>query len=133
RISEIQFSTPEIAMLGKMLGTADLMGQMADRHYLEKLQYLYYEFSEAGMDEYKNMRELYERTIGFHETTYRRFADDLGGVNRYEIHHFCHRWKIDRELYKDSIDKNINYLKMILENHPDDYLTHLRRFSHAIR
>jgi len=36
-IPNMKFTTEKIALLGKMLGTADLLGQMADRFYLEKL------------------------------------------------------------------------------------------------
>jgi hypothetical protein len=40
KISEIKFKTREHEILGKVLGTADLIGQMASDHYLEKLPYL---------------------------------------------------------------------------------------------
>ena len=53
-ISAISFSSTRIELLGKMLGTADLMAQLAERRYLEKLLYLYHEYKEAGIGDYEN-------------------------------------------------------------------------------
>ena len=49
RIEAVPFSSDEEKIAGCMLGTADLLGQMSDRAYLEKLLFLYYEFKEAGV------------------------------------------------------------------------------------
>jgi len=49
KIREIRFLSEETKTLGKMLGTADLLGQMADRTYLEKLLFLYREIQEGGV------------------------------------------------------------------------------------
>lgn len=43
RMAEINFLSKENEVLGHMLGTADLLGQMADRTYLERLPFLYRE------------------------------------------------------------------------------------------
>ncbi len=127
KIREIQFSSATIALLGKMLGTADLLGQMADRCYLEKLLFLYMEFQEAGVQGYTSELDLLEKTVGFYEMTRKRFADELGGVNDYAIHHFRERWHIDRDLYRDAINSNIEYLKKLLSDHRNDYFSFLRR------
>ncbi len=124
---EIQFSSSNAALLGKMLGTADLLGQMSDRLYLEKLLFLYMEFHEAGVKGFTSEFNLLEKTIGFYEMTQKRFDNELGGVKDYAIHHFRERWHIDRDLYMDSINNNIEYLKKLLTDHPDDYLLFLRR------
>lgn len=123
----IKFSSSNIALLGKMLGTADLLGQMSDRLYLEKLLFLYIEFHESGIKGFTSEFDLLEKTIGFYEMTKKRFVDELGGVNNYAIHHFRERWHIDRDLYTDAINSNIEYLKKLLADHPDDYLSFLRR------
>ena len=39
-LAEIRFQSKEIELLGKIMGAADLLGQMADRTYLEKLPFL---------------------------------------------------------------------------------------------
>ena len=40
-ISTIVFTSDNVELLGKMLGSADILAQMADRRYLEKLLFLY--------------------------------------------------------------------------------------------
>ncbi len=128
-IQEIEFETREIELLGKMLGTADLLGQMADRTYLEKLLFLFYEFKEGGVMGYDNELDLLKKTIDFYTMTKKRFAIELGGVNEYMRYHFKARWNVDRDLYMEAVEKNISYLKFIIKNHEKDYRDHLRRGS----
>ena len=126
-LESVQFSNPENELLGQMLGTADLLGQMADRVYLEKLIHLYQEFREGGVGGYKSELDLLERTPDFYQRTFRRFDDELGGVRRHMRRHFKWRWNLDEDLYKITIDKHIAYLKYILQYHPNNYRDHLRR------
>ncbi|MCK4790093.1 MAG: hypothetical protein KAV87_40520 [Desulfobacteraceae bacterium] len=125
-INEIRFASREIE-LGKMLGTADLLGQMADRAYLERLLFLFYEFREGGIMGYDTELDLLKKTIDFYSVTRKRFASELGSVNEYMRYHFRARWNLDRDLYMEAIEKNISYLTFILENHEKDYRDHLRR------
>jgi len=37
------------------------------------------------------------------------------------------RWNLDKDLYAEAIEKNISYLKFLLEHHEKDYGDHLRR------
>jgi len=124
---EINFSSSNIALLGRMLGTADLLGQMSDRFYLEKLLFLYIEFQEAGIQVYSSEFNLLEKTHGFYEMTKKRFVDELGSVNKYAVLHFRNRWNIDRDLYIDAINNNLEYLKKLLCDHRNNYLSYLRR------
>ena len=127
RIDEIQFASQENEILGKMLGTADLLGQMADRTYLEKLPFLYDEFRIADIKGLGSELDFLRSSPGFFDMTLKRFRQELGGVNRYVRHHFRTRWGIDQDLYMSDIENSIAYLKHILEHHPDDYRRHLRR------
>ena len=136
RVSEIHFESRETELLGKMLGTADLMGQMADRTYLEKLLFLFYEFREAGIMGYDSELDLLKKTIDFYAMTRKRFARELDNVNEYVRQHFKARWNLDRDLYMEAIEKNISYLKFLLKNHEKDYRDCLRRdgrYSKKIR
>ncbi len=126
-ISRISFVSSENKITGMMLGTADLLGQMSSRTYLERLPFLYLEFREAFIDEYEDELDLLRKTIDFYELTLRRMREEFEGVNRYVRLHFKARWNIDKDLYMEAIEKNISYLKRILEEHPHDYKTHLRR------
>lgn len=127
KVKEIQFKSRETELLGKMLGTADLLGQMADRIYLEKLLFLFYEFEEAGLDEYESELDLLKKTINFYAMARKRFVSELDSVYEYMRYHFKTRWNLDRDLYIETIEGNINYLKFILENHEKEYRDHLKR------
>jgi len=127
KINEIRFESREIELLSKMLGTADLLGQMADRTYLEKLLFLFYEFREGGVRGYDNELDLLKKTIDFYTIIRKRFASELDSVNEYMRYHFKVRWNLDKDLYMEAIENNINYLKLILENHEKDYSDHLNR------
>ncbi len=127
KISEIAFASGQVELLGKMLGAADLLGQMGDRAYLEKLLFLYREFREGGIGGYQSELDLLEKTVGFYETTVQRLSRQLDGVDRFMRDHFRERWNIDRNLYAESIERQINYLVKILEDDRTDYRTYLRR------
>jgi hypothetical protein len=127
KTGEIRFSSANTELLGKMLGTADILGQMSDRFYLEKLLFLYIEFQEAGIKGYSSELDLLEKTPGFYEMTKNRFDNELGGVNKYSILHFRERWHIDRDLYADAISNNIECIKKLLSCHRDNFISFLRR------
>jgi hypothetical protein len=110
-----------------MLGTADLMGQMADRTYLEKLLFLYYEFKEGGIMGYADELDLLKKTMDFYDMTQKRFTNVLGGMNKYMRYHFKARWNLDKDLYMEAVNNHIHYLEFILENHEKDYRGHLKR------
>lgn len=127
RIGEIRFESAHHQVVGRMLGTADLLGQMADRTYLERLAFLYWEFREAKVPGFESELDLLKKTPAFWEFTQQRLVAELGNVDRYLQDHFRMRWGVDRDLYREAIEKNIAYLKFILENHEFDYHRYLRR------
>jgi hypothetical protein len=122
-IEKIDFHSRQHEILGKMLGAADLIGQMSDRGYLEKLPFLYYEFREGGVPGFADEFDLLRKTPHFWELVQKRFATELGQVDRYQRDHFRVRWGIDQDLYRKAIEKNIDCLKLVLENHHVDYPT----------
>jgi hypothetical protein len=127
KVHEIAFQTPEAELMGKLLGTADLLGQMADRAYLEKLLFLYYEFREARIMGYEAEFDILKKTMDFYTMTQRRLSVDLDSLNEYVRLHFKVCWNLDRDLYAEAIEKNINYLKFLLDEHQKDYRMHLKR------
>ena len=126
-IKKIQFDSRQTELMCKMLGTADLMGQMADRTYLEKLLFLYYEFKEGGIMGYADELDLLKKTMDFYDMTQKRFTNVLGGMNKYMRYHFKARWNLDKDLYMEAVNNHIHYLEFILENHEKDYRGHLKR------
>lgn len=113
-IEDIGFRTTEIETLGKIVGSADLLAQMADRHYLEKLVLLFKEFEEAGIPQFDSEVELLSKTEGFYKNVARkRLVKEFDNVSENMLYHFRGRWGIDRDLYYESINNNIKYLKSI--------------------
>jgi len=113
-IPAISFSTPGIELLGKILATADLIAQMADRTYLEKLLFLYQEFREAEMGDFKNEIDFLHQTLDFFDLSATRFKETLDDTSRYMVPHFKSRWGIDKNLYIQSIENQRNFLKKVL-------------------
>lgn len=130
-IKDIPFRSTESEILGKIVGSADLLAQMADRNYLEKLILLFKEFEEAGIPGFDSEGELLEKTEGFYKNVAsKRLKKDLGNISLNMKYHFKDRWDIDRDLYAESISNNIKYLKSILSDGKKSrlfYQQHLRR------
>jgi len=125
---EIPFRNEEVRLAARIVGSADLLAQMADRLYLEKLLYLYREFQEAGMSEFTSELDLLKNTESFYRNVSReRLRKDLGGVDSLMRVHFQKRFGLDTDFYQQNIDKNMLYLRRILMKHERDYRDMLRR------
>jgi len=119
-IVRIEVPNLTFRLLGNMLGTADIIAQMADRCYLEKCRdRLYPEFVEGGLaardasDQrsgvmFKSAEDLVIKTPNFYKTATLRLKDQLGGVYDYADKHFG-----GQNLYLDEIDKNIHYAEEV--------------------
>lgn len=117
----------ETELAAKLVASADLLGQIADRIYLEKLLFLYQEFREAGIMAYANELDLLTKTKAFYSMVSERLEVKLGGLNRSLHRHFSERWKIDRDLYAESIDLNLQYLDRLVSEYRQTYRTMLKR------
>jgi len=126
-IQNTKFIDDQTENLGIILAAGDLLGQMADRVYLEKLLFLYQEFRAGMIPGFETEVDILKNTVEFYKKMEKRFSHELQGVDRNMIYHFKERYGIERDLYSDGIDNNIKYLKYILENHIDVYRDHLRR------
>ncbi len=126
-IGRIAFRSESDALVGRMLGTCDLMGQMARRSYLEKLPYLYRELMEGGVLWHGSEYGFLEDTMPFFRSALDRLANQLGGEFRYLREHFRVRWGIDRDLYLEAIEENISCLESVLRSPPGDYRARLKR------
>lgn len=113
---------------GKALFIADLVGQMADRIYLEKLLYLYREFMEASIPGYQSEEDLLEKTLDFYRTVWKKLIDEAEYDTQHMRAHFRERWGDDRDLYSRAIQNNMAYLNKILTEHAGErYREHLKR------
>lgn len=122
RYEQIHINNEKDRRMGYLVGTADLMAQMADRCYLEKCRdRLYPEFVLGGVAmyidsnrqlvvRYRSGLDLLRHTLDFYENVCApRFEDDFGGVHRYMEVPFD-----GRNPYMIALDKNIFYLKRVL-------------------
>jgi hypothetical protein len=116
---------PQLA--GFIVGTADIVSQMADREYLEKLLFLYYEFLEAGMAHYESVHGLLEGTLDFYQLTRKRVYEDLDGIADWLRLHFLDWLGVDRNLYLESLERNMAYLTEVLRHGEDERLDMLKR------
>ncbi len=126
-INSIRFRSDEIKMLGKMLGTADFISQMADRIYLEKLLFLFREFVEGNITGFEDEFDLLKKTASFYNAVQERCYNQLGGMEGYVVYHFTERWGIHEDLYRKAIENNMSYLKKIINDFSQNYLHYLKR------
>jgi hypothetical protein len=118
----IPFRSAEIKTMGQVMGTADLIAQVAERNYLEKLPLLFLEFKEAKMPGFETPLELFNKTEEFyHSVVQKRLAEELGNVGNAARSHFRERWGIDRNLYAEAMRNNIEYTKKLKIDGPKSY------------
>ena len=127
KLADIKFFDAETERFAKILASADLIGQMADRIYLEKLLFLYREFEMGNIPFYTSEADLLTKTIGFFKIMEDRLANTLDGVNAKLLIHFQERYDIDEDLYRKGMNNNLAYLTKILEEHPGHHREFLRR------
>lgn len=123
----IDFASEEIKLLAKVVASADLLGQMADRLYLEKLLCLFNEFEEAGIFGISHEFEFLCQTKNFYALVTQRLEGPLESLHQTGRLHFRERWQIDRDLYRESIEINMGYLEVLINEHGDDYRSKLKR------
>jgi hypothetical protein len=126
-IADIAFESEQIRMAALIIGTADLIGQMADRNYIEKLLFLFCEFEEGAVKGFTSEIDLLRKTIGFYEFIDKRLSGPLENVNTYLRYHFKERWGKDEDLYGTAIQRNFDFLNVILNDRENNYRTHLKR------
>ena len=126
-LASVPFPDKTTEQIGKMLATADILAQMADRTYLEKLLFLFYELDEARIQDYRDDVDLMRQSKDFYTRMAERFENQLSSSNRFMVHHFKSRWKIEADLYQQAIDNQRAYLTAILTTAGDDPRDHLRR------
>lgn len=107
--------------------TADLIGQMANREYLERVLFLYYEFEEAQMGGFADVHDLLEKTTAFYNMTKGRLDKDLKGMSVNLARHFGKQTGSERNFYQESIDRNLAYLNSIVTTEREHRLEKLRR------
>ncbi len=129
--SKIEFSSIHAEVVGRIVGSADLIAQIADRAYLEKLRLLFLEFQEARLPGFDTQLDLLKQTEDFYSrTAKKRLNEDFGGIHRHMTAHFVEKWGIEKNLYEVAVQANITYIHNLVETCKDNYdcyMENLRR------
>jgi hypothetical protein len=136
-IEKIELEDPQDRLLGRIVGTSDLIAQMADRQYIEKCRdFLYREFVWGGIARetqpdgseivrYASAMDLVIKTPGFYQYLARpRLEKRLEGVDRYAAAHLD-----GPNLYQEEIARNMRFLHETIES---GEFNRLRRLTHSM-
>jgi hypothetical protein len=124
----IDFPDKRTRLLAQIVGSADIVGQMADRSYLEKLLFLYLEFKEAQVGNYASLLDLLRQTKSFYEATREKKLDGkFEGIYQKLTFHFQDYMGLKTNYYMESIEKNLAYLAKVISLDETEFLTMLKR------
>ena len=119
-VASITMPNLNLRLIGYLLGSADIIAQMADRCYLEKCRdRLYPEFVAGGIAKmnlpngdsqviFSSGDDLVMKTPKFYAGASRRLNGDLQGLHTFAGKHFG-----GQQLYQEEIDKNIKFAEMV--------------------
>jgi hypothetical protein len=125
----MDYATAETKALAMMLFSSDLIGQMADKAYLEKLSALYDEFVEGKVEMFSDEKDLMMQTTGFVRTMRGKIEKELRNADKYLVNHFKARCRVERDLYHESIERNLKYLDEMLKCPDADRLAEIKRMG----
>ena len=123
----IPFLSTEERITGAILAAADLVGQMSNRDYLERLLFLYFEFREARIPGYTTEFDILKKTLAFYNMVEDRLKNPLMDVAGFSRFHFLREHGIDRDLYDQAIKRQIDYLRKIIEDESTNFRHKLNR------
>ena len=130
----IRVSDTLLRRVGHMLGTADIIAQMADRCYLEKCRdRLFPEFVLGGLagrklaggrslPQFASGDDLVQKTPAFYQNASKRLDLQLARAYEYAGHHFG-----GQNLYLEEMQKNVRYAQVVAQGSAHGSDQHLRR------
>jgi hypothetical protein len=122
-----EFASASERLAAQVTATADIIGQMANREYLERLLLLYFEFKEAGIGDFADVHDMLEKTQSFYLLMDQRLKHELGGLSTYLTQHFDKTRQVRRNYYVESVGRNLSYLDSLLRDNPERRLDRLKR------
>ena len=123
----IPFHEPQERDAAALLATADLLGQMSDRDYLEKLLFLYYEFKEAGIPGFQTEYDVLRKTGDFYVMARKRLKASYLSLYALARAHFRERHGVDANLYMIAISRQLRYLRKIIRDETTNFRAKLKR------
>lgn len=125
--SWVRFDNRQQQRAAYATATADVIGQMANREYLERLLLLYFEFEEAQIGGFADVHDLLEKTTAFYRVTKVRLDRDLHGFSSHLTQHFSRQKGAARNFYTESIERNLDYLERVIQIERQRRLDFLKR------
>jgi len=128
-VNTIRVPSLTYRLLGNLLGSADIIAQMADRCYLEKCRSrLYPEFVAGGIATkthgdgkveviFSSGEDLLRKTPGFYAGASRRLREDLGNGIEFAEAHFG-----GQNLYIEGVEKNMRFAALVRDEQDFDLL-----------
>lgn len=116
----IRVDHPVLRRIGQMLGSADILAQMADRCYLEKCRdRLYPEFVAGGVARalFRSAGDLVRKTPAFFHSAAQRLDLQLARAHEYAARHFG-----GQNLYLEEIHKNVRHARLVADSGRDGLL-----------
>ena len=114
--------TARSRFIGSVVGSGDLLGQMATPDYPDQLTNLYHEFREAtvffgvagtGIASYRNANDLMRRTREFYQTHVQKLLiERWGRVHDLLRYHFAD----GRNQYLDAIEQNLDRIDQLTQH-----------------
>ncbi|OGQ99445.1 MAG: hypothetical protein A2505_04610 [Deltaproteobacteria bacterium RIFOXYD12_FULL_55_16] len=113
---DLLFKNPQLKAMAQMVATADLVAQMADTDYIQRIDDLFAEFQEVyefenrealakkGTKVYKTVQEIKDGTIAFYEKFVVPTLGKLGRMDRYLTNFFGD----GRNPYQENITANLS-------------------------
>ena len=124
-LKTVPFQNELEKITGHILGSADLVGQMAADDYIEKLPVLYAEFAEAAchvppkssfVSMFSGAGDLLRKTPDFWDKYVKLKLDrDLGGAQRF----LSQPWPDGPNFYMDKIEANMQRLRKVISSEAD--------------
>jgi len=127
--SSVVFRSGEIASLGRMLAVADLVAQLSEPTYLEKLPLLQAEDAASSAPQYAGETDVIRKAVDFYPVAERRLARAVPDWERLMQAHFAARWGISENLYREAIARQKQWLESNLAKPGGDTRRHLRRMG----
>jgi hypothetical protein len=118
-ISAVPFQSAQVELMGRMLSSADLMAQLADRFYLKKLLFLFEERNEAGFGDHQSELSFLHEAVEFYDIFEQRLRAISSKANEYMRLHFSSKWNLDQNLYRHMIDEHKQNLLNLLKTSTD--------------
>lgn len=113
--------------IGYVVGSTDIISQMADRYYLECLPLLYTEMVLEKYCQFSSLYDLFQKTNSFYSVIQKRLQNDLGGVYEDFSAHFLYKIGVERNIYIERIESNLEYLSKIVKDYDEENLEQFLR------